>query len=154
MKVWGDFCPHVAYQLGNGSKIIFWHDEWCSLMPLQDRFPELFALATNQDVLVANCWSPSPIGGFWAPLFRRGAQDWELEAFMEFFRLLQEEKPISQELDKWRWKRQGKGSFRVASFYHALTGLGDPTFPWKGIWVSRVPSEVCIFGWAAARGAL
>ncbi|GFZ09766.1 hypothetical protein Acr_21g0003650 [Actinidia rufa] len=118
MKAWGDFCPHVAYQLGNGSKIIFWHDEWCSLMPLQDRFPELFALATNQDVL------------------------------------LQEEKPISQELDKWRWKRQCKGSFTVASFYHALTRLGDPTFPWKGILVSKLPSKVCFFDWAAARGAI
>ncbi|GFZ14796.1 hypothetical protein Acr_24g0009860 [Actinidia rufa] len=65
----------------------------------------------------------------WPLLFRRGAQDWELEAFVEFFRLLQEVQPINQEIDKWRWKRQGKGSITVSSFYHSLTGLDDPTSP-------------------------
>ncbi|GFZ09756.1 hypothetical protein Acr_21g0003550 [Actinidia rufa] len=90
-------------------------------MPLRDRIPELFAMATYQDV--------------------RGAQDWELKIFVEFFRLLQEVNPISQEVDQWRWKRQGNGSFTVSSFYHFLTVLGDPTFPWKEIWVSRVPSK-------------
>ncbi|GFY85588.1 hypothetical protein Acr_04g0003260 [Actinidia rufa] len=104
--------------------------------------------------LVADCWFPSLAGGFWAPLFRRGAQDWELEIFVEFFRLLQEVHPISQEVDQWRWKRQGNRSFIVSSFYHSLTGLGDPTFSWKGIWVSRVPSKVCFFPWAAANGAI
>ncbi|GFY84425.1 hypothetical protein Acr_03g0011990 [Actinidia rufa] len=47
--------------------------------------PELFTFATNQDALVADYWFPSPVGGFWAPLFRRWAHDWELEVFVEFF---------------------------------------------------------------------
>ena len=42
----------------------------------------------------------------------------------------------------------------MSSFYQSLTGIGDPTFPWKWVWVSRVPSEVCFFGWAATRGAI
>ncbi|GFS36279.1 hypothetical protein Acr_00g0045080 [Actinidia rufa] len=96
MKVWGDFYPLVTHQLGNGSKISFWHDVW----------------------------------------------------------LLQEARPNSQEIDKWRWMRQAKGSFTVSSFYQSLTGLGDPDFPWKGIWVSSVPSKVCFFGWATAKGAI
>ncbi|GFY88597.1 hypothetical protein Acr_06g0005370 [Actinidia rufa] len=140
--------------LGSGSKTSLRHDDWCSHMPLRDRFQELFALATYQDVLVADCWFPSPAGGFWAPLFRRGAQDWELEVFESFFRLFQEVHPISQEVDKWRWKRQGKGSFTVSSFYHSLMGLGDPTFSCKESWVSRVPSKVCFFGWVVAKGAI
>ncbi|GFZ18537.1 hypothetical protein Acr_27g0002760 [Actinidia rufa] len=154
MKVWGYFYPHVAYQLGNGSKISFWYDNWCGQMPLRDRFPELFVLATYQNALVAESWFPSPEGGIWAPLFRRGAQDWEMEAFEDLLRLLQEEHPISFEDDKWMWKRQGKGRFIVPSFYQSLTVLGDTTFSWKGIWVSRVPSKVCFFGWAAAKGVI
>ncbi|GFY91209.1 hypothetical protein Acr_07g0014050 [Actinidia rufa] len=62
--------------------------------------------------------------------------------------------PISQEEDRWRWNRQGKGNFKVSSFYHSLSRIGDPTFPWKGIWVSRVPSKVCFFDWDAAKGAI
>ncbi|GFS45225.1 hypothetical protein Acr_00g0094990 [Actinidia rufa] len=150
MKVGGDFSPQVSYQLGNGSNISFWYDDWCSQMPLRDRFPELFALATYQD---ASNVLKKALGGVWAPLFRRKAQDWELEAFEEFFRMLQEVHPISQENDKWRWKRQGKGSFTMSSFYQSLTGIGDPTFLWKGIWVSKVPSKV-YFGWAATKGAI
>ncbi|GFS31499.1 acyl-CoA N-acyltransferase with RING/FYVE/PHD-type zinc finger protein [Actinidia rufa] len=154
MKVWGDFRLNVSYQLGNGSKISFWNDDWCSQIPLRDRFPELFALATNREALVADCWVPSPSGGSWAPLFRRGAQDWELEAFVDFFSALQDVQPVSEEEDRWRWKKQGKGKFTVTSFYHSLSGFGDPTFPWKGIWVGIVPSKVCFFGWAAAKRAI
>ena len=95
---------------------------------------------------------PNPRGGSWAPSFRREAQ--ELEAFEEFFMLLQEKHPISYEVDKWRWKGQGKGRFTVSSFYQSLVGRGDTTFPWKGIWVNRVPRKVCFFTWAAARGAI
>ncbi|GFZ13043.1 signal peptide peptidase [Actinidia rufa] len=95
-----------------------------------------------------------PAGGAWAPVFTRGAQEWELEAFEEFFRLIQEVQPRSQEMDKWRWKRQGKGSFTVSSFYQSLTGSGDTTFLGKGVWVNGVPSKVCFFGWAKAKGAI
>ncbi|GFZ07361.1 sucrase/ferredoxin-like family protein [Actinidia rufa] len=35
-----------------------------SQMPLRDRFPELFALATHQDASVVDCWSSSAAGGF------------------------------------------------------------------------------------------
>ena len=72
--------------------------------------------------------------------------------FEEFFKLIQEVHPRSQEMDKWRWKKQGKGSFKVSTFYQSLTELGDPTFPWKEVWVNRVPSKVCFFGWAAVKG--
>ncbi|XP_057512846.1 uncharacterized protein LOC130794919 [Actinidia eriantha] len=80
--------------------------------------------------------------------FRRGAQDGEMEAFEGLFRMLQETQPIIHDDDKWKWKRQAKGKFNV------LKGMGDPTFPCKGVWVSRVPSKICFFGWAAARGAI
>ncbi|GFS31727.1 hypothetical protein Acr_00g0018900 [Actinidia rufa] len=98
------------------------NSEEADALPLRERFPELFALSTNQDVLVADCWTLTPSGGIWDPRFRRRAHDWELEAFAEFFRLLQEVQPMGQEDDKWRWKRQGKRSFTVSSFYHSLTG--------------------------------
>ena len=57
MKVWGDFRPHVKYQLGNDRRIRFWHDEWCSQTSLRVRFSELYATASYPDVSVADCWS-------------------------------------------------------------------------------------------------
>ena len=154
MQVWGKFSSQVSYQLGNGNRILFWHDEWCGHMPLRDGFSKLFAMATYQDVLVADCWLPSPAWGLLGSFVHKGAQDWELEIFEEFFRLLHEVYPKSQKIDQWRWKRQNKGSFTVSSFYHFLTGLRDNTFPWKGICVSRIPSKVCFFSWVVAKGAI
>ncbi|GFZ14619.1 hypothetical protein Acr_24g0008090 [Actinidia rufa] len=63
MKVWGDFYPQVKYQLGNGSRIRFWHDDWCYQMPLRARFLDLFALASDQDASVVDCWTHSSAGG-------------------------------------------------------------------------------------------
>ncbi|GFZ00894.1 hypothetical protein Acr_14g0005290 [Actinidia rufa] len=90
MKEWEDFNLHISHQVGTGRKTVFWHDIWCCQEPLRERFPELFALSTNQDVLVVDCWTLTPAGGIWDPRFRKRAHDWELEAFAEFFRLLQE----------------------------------------------------------------
>ncbi|GFY81083.1 hypothetical protein Acr_01g0008920 [Actinidia rufa] len=76
-----------------------------------------------------------------------GAQAWELEAFFEFFRLLQDEKPISQELDKWWWQRQGNGRFTVASFFiMLLRGWEIPLSLGKGYGFSSVPSKLASYG--------
>ncbi|GFZ09197.1 hypothetical protein Acr_20g0010050 [Actinidia rufa] len=133
MLVWGNFSPQVSYQLGNGNKIIFWHDEWCGYMPLRDRFPELFAMATHQDVVMADCWSPSSVGGCWAPLFRREAQDWELEMLVDFFRLLQGVHPKSQEIDQWRCGGgKAKGVLRCRLFIKYSRGWEMPLSHGKG----------------------
>lgn len=42
--------------------------------------------------------------------------------------------------------------FSVSSFYRAQLGAGDISFPWRGVWVSRVPSKVAFFVWLAVHG--
>jgi hypothetical protein len=42
----------VRYEIGNGSKVLFWHDVWCGEIPLKTLFPELFLIARGKDAWV------------------------------------------------------------------------------------------------------
>jgi hypothetical protein len=52
-KGWAGFANHVRYEVGDGSKVLFWHDVWCGEQPLKNLFPELFTIACDKDVWVA-----------------------------------------------------------------------------------------------------
>jgi len=39
----------VRYEIGNGSKVLFWHDVWCGEIPLKTLFSELFLIASGKD---------------------------------------------------------------------------------------------------------
>jgi len=42
----------VRYKVGDGSKVLFWHDVWCGELPLKVLFPELFTIGCGKDVWV------------------------------------------------------------------------------------------------------
>ena len=46
---WEGFARHVRYDIGDGSKLIFWHDVWCGELPLKIVFLELYNIACNKD---------------------------------------------------------------------------------------------------------
>jgi len=43
------FVAHVRYEVGDGSKVLFWHDVWCGELPLKTLFSELFLIACGKD---------------------------------------------------------------------------------------------------------
>jgi hypothetical protein len=52
---WDNFKQHVRYEVGNGSRILFWQDVWCGELPLKNVFPVLFT--------TYNMWKGSMGGG-------------------------------------------------------------------------------------------
>jgi hypothetical protein len=40
--------------VGDGSKVIFWHDVWCGDSPLNVSYPDLLSIAQRKDVSVAD----------------------------------------------------------------------------------------------------
>jgi hypothetical protein len=50
--VGGKFYSHTRFEVGDGSKVRFWHDLWCGDMALKDVFPVLFGIAHTKDALV------------------------------------------------------------------------------------------------------
>jgi len=53
MEEWGrNFGGFLEWALGNGNKILFWHDVWMGYEALKSRFPRLFYLSNNKDAFL------------------------------------------------------------------------------------------------------
>ncbi len=48
-KGWEVFSSHVGFEVGLGTRISFWHDNWCADRPLKDLFPGLYRCSLNQE---------------------------------------------------------------------------------------------------------
>jgi hypothetical protein len=49
----GKFSSHTKFEMGDGSKVRFWHDMWCEDMTLKEAYPNLYGIACIKDVYVA-----------------------------------------------------------------------------------------------------
>jgi hypothetical protein len=46
------FSSHTKFEVGDGSKIRFWHDKWYGDWVLKDIFPDLYSIACVKDASV------------------------------------------------------------------------------------------------------
>jgi hypothetical protein len=76
----------VRYEIGNGSKVLFWHDVWCGEIPLKTLFPELFLIARGKDAWVEENMQRQNGTILWNILFSRPIHDWEVERLVDFLR--------------------------------------------------------------------
>jgi hypothetical protein len=74
--------------VGDGSKIIFWHDLWCGDTTLKEAFPALFSIARLTDAVVEDNLELSGDSLQWNVSFISEAHDWEVDVFASFFQLL------------------------------------------------------------------
>jgi hypothetical protein len=51
-RAWDGFANYVRCEVGDGSRVLFWHDFWCGEQPLKVSFMELFTIACGKDSLV------------------------------------------------------------------------------------------------------
>ena len=69
---------------------------------------------------------------------------------MAFFSLIHSHTRRGVEVDKLRWRLNGKGTFDSRSFYHALLAPVAVAFPWKMIWGVKSPRRIAFFMWIVA----
>ena len=48
------FSKHLSFVVGDGSRILFWHDKWIGDNSLKTLYPELFVCSTNKEACVSN----------------------------------------------------------------------------------------------------
>ena len=46
-KDWPSFKQFISFDVGDGSRVSFWHDVWCGDRTLKEMYPALFAIACN-----------------------------------------------------------------------------------------------------------
>ncbi|VAH70705.1 unnamed protein product [Triticum turgidum subsp. durum] len=64
----------TRFEVQNGKATRFWSNIWCEGRRLQESFPDLFAIAKNQNEWVSDVWQQNR----WAPRFRRPLGEVEL----------------------------------------------------------------------------
>lgn len=50
----GDFFSHTKFKVGDGSKIVFWHDLWCRDQILEEDFLDFFSIVRVKVTYVVN----------------------------------------------------------------------------------------------------
>jgi hypothetical protein len=59
---WADFRRHIGFDVGCGTKVLFWHDKWCTNLSLKDMYPVLYACSNNKDAFIASLFVDSRDG--------------------------------------------------------------------------------------------
>jgi hypothetical protein len=50
----GGFSRFIRFEVGDSSKIKFWHDVWCGDQAFKSGFPELFSITRLKEVAIAD----------------------------------------------------------------------------------------------------
>jgi hypothetical protein len=85
---WDVFSRYIRYEVGDGSRIHFWHDVWCGDQPLKEAFPEVFSIAHCKEAWVGDNMMSSNGVIQWNVSFVRSVQDWEVDLVLAFFGVL------------------------------------------------------------------
>jgi hypothetical protein len=87
-KGWETFSSYTIFEVGDATRISFWHDLWVGDMTLKAAFPALFGIAAAKDASVANKLELLGGSNQWNVSFAREAHDWEVDVFASFIQIL------------------------------------------------------------------
>jgi hypothetical protein len=132
----------LAYVLGNGKKIRFWHDVWIEGCPLKISFPNLFEICNQQD------WSVHRILVDGSPKlsFRRIFGLREEKEWLELSQIL-EAISLTDDKDSVRWVLEKAKTFSTASLYRELTFSGFTNKWLLCVWRAKLPLKIRVFLW-------
>ena len=81
---WPSFSRCILYDIGDGSRVKFWHDRWCDETSLAASYPELFRFCRDKEVSVAELMKYTNSILFWDVSSFRSVHARELEAMSGF----------------------------------------------------------------------
>ena len=81
---WLTFSLYLQFDVGDSSRVKFWHDMWGGDCPLKVAFPKSFNIYLNMESSLAELMQLSNGVTHWDVHFSRLVQDWELESLVKF----------------------------------------------------------------------
>jgi hypothetical protein len=156
MMGWDDFRSYIGFDAGMGTKVLFWHDNWCTNLSLKEVNPVLYACSTTKDASIASMFVCPRDGKSreWNVTFYRDFNDWEMDSVVSFFHLIHSHAPSKEDANMLTWKLNQTGMFDTRSCYLALRDSTAMIFPWKSIWRIKAPRRVSFFVWTTVWGKI
>ena len=149
-----NFKQHVRFEVGDGSKVLFWHDVWCGELPLKIFFLPLFSIACTKEAWVGENVDITHGVIHWNAMFTRLVHDWEMKVVSQFFELLYSQQIRQGGVDKICWIPLKRKNFEVKSYYQVMVNPAPIIGHWKSIRKSKVPPRVAFFVWTAVLGKI
>ena len=128
-KDWSSFKRFISFEVGDGSRVSFWHDVWCGDSTLKESFPTLLAIACNPTALVADILQVHNGNPHWDLTFTRYIQDWESEALMQLIEILYAKEGIGNGMDAIRLGGCQEQVFHSGQLLSSFIGYVSWLFP-------------------------
>jgi hypothetical protein len=156
------FSQRVVKKLGNGANTRFWRDLWVGEIPLQCKFPRLFSISTQKEMMVADMKSQNTDMEGWNLVWRRRLFEWEKIQLHDLMEDINGVFLSTDMEDKWGWKPEKGAEFTVKSTYRFVAKLTEPenslsqsqAYIFKMLWKSPAPSKVSGFIWQLLYGRI
>ncbi|KAL4596807.1 hypothetical protein ACB092_12G190100 [Castanea dentata] len=100
---WPNFSRYVLFEIGDGSRVKFWHGVWCGDSPLKLSFPKLFNISRDKEAYVVDLMKFPNGVLYWDMEFLRAIQDWELESLSTFMDVIYSVSLTGTSEDKLCW---------------------------------------------------
>ena len=123
---------YIVYEIGNGSRVMFWRDRWCGETPLVASYPKLFRFCLDKEASVTELMKFINGVLHWDVSFFRAVHNWKLETMLSFM------DTIYGTSIRGTGEDRTKG-FMVNEYYCLLVS-------------SKIPSRVAFFVWIATWG--
>ena len=139
----------VAYDAGTDTKIRFWVDIWFLNCSLASRFPYLFSMCTNQQILLQDVLlSQGENLHFNRELTGILGQDWA-----ELLTIISTT-AFTHHIDKISWRWENSGKFSVQSLYKFLNFQGVKNEKYTIWWLLHIPPKIKVFMWLLSRNKI
>lgn len=142
-KIYSWFIPFIRYDVGSGSRVLFWEDKWWGEEILASKFQRIYSISYKKGLPLSNFYSMSSSSSnlAWDLGLRRGLRDFEVEEMTSIVTLLSDVFIDPRSHDSRVWSLSPSGSFS-SSFRKILVDQSIQSFfpitysyfPFKSIW--------------------
>ncbi|GMJ01694.1 hypothetical protein HRI_003838600 [Hibiscus trionum] len=125
---------HFVWIVGNGGRVMFWHDRWCVAEPLKLVFPRLYGLVVDKIERVGEVLGRTE--AYWRGCFRRELRAFEGGMLRDLLACIQGFVLRHDIVDRLIWTPETTGEFSVKALNKLMSSLGvsdmsKVNWPWR-----------------------
>lgn len=142
----------MKIEMGDGSSIRFWYDNWCPSSPLNISFPRMFSTSLQREDYVSQMGEWVDEAWRWNLSWRRNLFDWETEDLNRLYTIIENFRPHRDKHDGVSWHGIEGKKFPIMLIVSKVNESSNPLLPptiSRFIWSLKIPPRAQIIIWMA-----
>lgn len=141
MKQQEIFNVGLKWNVGDGRKILFWHNKWICDIALKNLYPDLFLISSNQNAKVADLYIHKESEFKWNRNFNKMLEGDSLIQYFKIIGLL-DQVSLEDDLDEAERLFDSRKEFKVSSIYRLMNFGGRKIKYHKTLWKAHAPPKI------------